>query len=90
MIILRSCGSGMDYQNERLKLLRTNVEYMVNSASAKIFKLYDHKGELRVYWFSKPTNEDITTLNDLWALLEPSEVLHFQVTILEKELYIRL
>jgi hypothetical protein len=63
---------------------------MVNSASAKIFKLYDHKGDLSVYWFSTPKKEDIETLNSLWALLEPNEVLHFQVTILEKELYIRL
>jgi len=84
MITVRSCGSGMDYENERLKLLRTNVEYMVNSASAKIFKLYDHKGDLSVYWFSTPTKKDIETINDLWALLEPSKVLHYEVTILDK------
>jgi hypothetical protein len=84
MIIVRSCGSGMDYKNERLKLLRTNVEYMIDYASAKIFKLYDHKGDLSVYWFSTPTKSEIETLNDLWALLEPSEVIHYEITILDK------
>lgn len=77
---------GALHNDERLKLLRTNVEYLIPSASSKIFKLHDHKGDLSVYWFSTPKNEEIKVLNELWSHFEPSDVIHFEITILEKEI----
>ena len=84
MLTVRTSGSGTNHNDERLQLLRTNVEYLIPSASSKIFKLHDHKGDLSVYWFSTPINEDVRLVNELWNVFEPSDVLHFEITILEK------
>lgn len=84
MLTVRTSGSGTNHNDERLQLLRTNLEYLIPSASSKIFKLHDHKGDLSVYWFSNPRNEDVRLVNELWSIFEPSDVLHFEITILEK------
>lgn len=84
MLTVRTSGSGTNHNDERLKLLRTNVEYLIPLAASKIFKLHDHKGDLSVYWFSTPRNEDVKMINELWSVFEPSDVLHFEITILEK------
>ena len=84
MITVRTCGSGTVHNDERLQLLRKNLEYLLKSASAKIFKLHDHKGELSVYWFSTPTILEMETLNEAWSVFEPAKTKHFEVTILDK------
>ncbi len=90
MITVRTCGSGTSYTDERLQLLRRMVEYTINEASAKIFKLHDHKGHLNVYWFSMPSEWDVEQMDKLWDVLDPDGVSHRVITILQKDLYIRL
>ena len=86
MLTVRTSGLGAIHNDERLRLLRNNVEYLIPSAASKIFKLHDHKGDLSVYWFSAPKYADVKVLNELWSHFEPNEVIHFEITILEKEI----
>lgn len=84
MVIVRTSGSGTSYNDERLRLLKKNIEYLIEKSHSKIFKLHDHKGDLTVYWYSKPKLEDIQRVSELWAVFEPSDIIHIEVTILEK------
>lgn len=82
MIIVRTCGSGTNHNDERLKLLKQMVNYF--GISEKIFKIHDHKGILTVYWFEYPTLHEKDVLKDAWEYLREYEINHIVVVINEK------
>lgn len=87
MIIVRTCGSGADHNDERLQLLKKMLEYYSNyQLDKKIFKLHDHKGCLSVYWYETPTENDKYLLKSSWEFLNEYHIEHFVITITEKQI----
>jgi hypothetical protein len=87
MIIVRTCGSGTDYNDDRLKLLKQMIEYHSHyDLSKKIFKLHDHKGDLSVYWFEMPTDGEKKVVIDAWEFLCECNIQHFLMKITEREI----
>jgi hypothetical protein len=63
-----SSGSGNNEQH-RIERLTCVVDYISSKHNnSKIFELHDHKGDLTVYWTSKPTSEEINTVEEAWEL----------------------
>lgn len=81
MIIVRTCGSGTNYNDERLKLLEKQVEYL--KLETQIFKLHDHKGLLQVYWFTRPSTHEVNLINKLWEGYNEYSTSHFLIKINE-------
>jgi hypothetical protein len=84
MITVRTCGSGVSHNDERLQRLKEMVNYF--DLSMKIFKLHDHKGMLTVYWFVRPTLEEQRILKHAWEFFCEYEISHVLVIINEKPL----
>lgn len=85
MILVRTCGSGTVYNDERLKLLKKNIEYFNEKLSNKIFKIQDHKGELNVYWFSTPSISEMKIIDKIWDSFNEYLSNHFVVSITQKK-----
>lgn len=87
MITVRTCGSGTDYNDERLQLLKKMIEYYSNyQLDKKIFKLHDHKGCLSVYWYEIPPKNEQSLLESAWNFLNEYQIEHFVITITEKQI----
>jgi len=72
MIILRTDGGGVNFADERLKLLRE----MVNFHKFKVFKLHDHKGLLTVTWEEEPEDYEKKMIEHAWEFLSEEHVSH--------------
>lgn len=87
MITVRTCGSGADHNDERLQLLKKMIEYYsYYEFHKKIFKLHDHKGDLSVYWYETPTENEKDLLKRSWEYLNECNIEHFVITITEKQI----
>lgn len=87
MIIVRTCGSGTDYNDERLQLLKKMIEFPEHEElNKKIFKLHDHKGDLSVYWYENPTESQKEHVKHAWEYLRECNVEHYVITITEKQI----
>jgi hypothetical protein len=87
MIIVRTCGSGTDYNDDRLQLLKKMLEFpKYEEYYKKIFKLHDHKGTLSVYWYETPTEQEKSHLTNAWEYLREYNIEHFVITITEKQI----
>jgi hypothetical protein len=61
-----SSGSGNNEQH-RIERLTCVVDYICSrNNNSKIFELHDHKGDLTVYWTSKPNSEETNTVEEAW------------------------
>lgn len=83
MIIVRTGGLGINHKDERLELLKKMVEFY--ELDKIIFKLHDHKGDLSVYWFNNPSDENKNTLYSAWVFLKECNVYHYTVVINQKK-----
>lgn len=81
MIIVRTSGSGTVHDDERLKLLKNQIEYL--KLENQIFKLHDHKGLLQVYWFTRPSIHEVNLINRLWEGYNEYLTNHYLIKISE-------
>lgn len=63
MKILRTDGGGEDYADKRLNLMK---KMLLHFDLKHIFLLHDHKGNLSVTWFTKPTKEEEEKVSLAW------------------------
>jgi len=73
MRILRTCGVGESYADERLKLLRGMLKY---HNLKHIYMLHDHKGNLCVIWEQMPKEEEKELVKSAWEFLSEYEIEH--------------
>jgi hypothetical protein len=73
MKILRTDGGGGNHADERLKLVRSFLNYY---SINKIYLLHDHKGLLTVIWEESPTEFEKTKVSDIWEIMGECYIEH--------------
>lgn len=77
---VRTDGSGMSYQNERMTALSNFIKQSHLIDDNKIDLLKDHKGDLEVHWNQMPLSYEKLSINALWEYLNEYTVTHYLVT----------
>jgi len=77
MKILRTDGGGEDYANERLKIVRSTLNYF---SINHIHLLHDHKGTLTVVWEKHPSDEDKKKIVEIWETMCEYDIEHKLIT----------
>ena len=77
---VRIDGSGMNYNDERIKTLSTFIKQSAIIDDNKIDILIDHKGDLEVHWNQIPLSHEKKSINALWEYLNEYIVTHYLVT----------
>jgi hypothetical protein len=78
MILLRTDGGGASFNDERLRLVEKMLRFRYrDELQEKILKIHDHKGDLRVYWFNWPLQEDFDFVKSVWESFGEPEIVHF-------------
>lgn len=78
MILLRTDGGGSSFNDERLRLVEKNLKFRYgDELQNKIFKIHDHKGDLKVYWFNLPLQQDLDFVKGVWESFGEPEINHF-------------
>jgi hypothetical protein len=78
MKILRTDGAGEDYANERLKIVRSTLNYF---SINHIHLLHDHKGTLTVVWEKLPSVDDKKKIVEIWETMCEYEINHKLLTL---------
>ena len=77
---VRTDGSGMNYNDQRIKTLSNFIKQSGIIDDNKIDLLKDHKGDLEVYWNEMPLSHEKKSINALWEYLNEYIVTHYLVT----------
>lgn len=64
-----------EWRTNRLKVVRTYVEYMGYDKSINC--LHDHKGCLEVYWNKMPSKDESASIHQMWLMLNEEMTSHF-------------
>jgi hypothetical protein len=81
MKILRTDGGGGSHDNERLKIVRTILEYF--GWYEHIDLLHDHKGTLTVVWTKEPTDNEKDHLLKIWDVMAEDQIEHKLLTYID-------
>jgi hypothetical protein len=80
MKILRTDSQGGSYDNERLKIVRSILQYYKYE---NIDLIHDHKGTLTVIWKKDPTDNDKEHLLRIWEAMGESCIEHKLLTYID-------
>ena len=61
---------------ERINRVRAVIYLYKDKIKTMIHDLIDHKGELTVYWASKPSEDEKEMVENIWALEYEIKVIH--------------
>ena len=81
MKILRTDGGGGSHDDERLKIVRSILNYF--GWYEHIDLLHDHKGTLTVVWINEPTENEKKHLSDIWEVMSENLIEHKLITYID-------
>lgn len=74
MITIRTDGSGISYNDERLKSVSEILDII--PFQNLILRIHDHKGVLNVLWNTDPLDFEKDLARGIWSLFNESEIYH--------------
>jgi hypothetical protein len=77
---VRIDGSGMNYNDERIKTLSNFIKQSAIIDDNKIDWIRDYKGDLEVHWNEMPYPHEKKSIDALWEYLNEYIVTHYLVT----------